>query len=518
MHPWHLHGGRSTFTAEFVEIVGTGGVITRLENGREFSPIPLSAFSEEDQHYIAELARRAKTQRADSVSSPSSLVFENKTEECVAVWLLNWVTDKGEEVKSAAQMFLWPGRSVPMTVDGKYVHAKRCNWILSTNGGAKRYFTEMGGPAANGKRANMRIAISDAMLSGANPANVIEFSNADTTETLGVTCTGYVDENGRRTVCHEHWELGTADEVVLKRDGEVVLGSEVSYEVATGPRRSPKIAKYRPPYDWLSFEVRVDDPSNPPPAYQQANATITFVVLLIIKREADIHSKFFRPVRNRMTDADIEAVTRAFRVYTAESVARLTRGRVAWLARVVVSDTPLRTVNGDKDCACCGACNWYEDLDKYAPLGTCDGVFVYFKHIDDRTGYTLPRPFGLSIGPNMDANWAGQSCVSWVEPSEWTRGSDTTDIFLHEWLHQLEGFYGEKGVRLPKGGLHGAEQHGYTSRPPEFWRPWYRDFLNGTIREDGQLVGLGEKAWKRGTIRPAAFLRPDPRSSRSPPP
>ena len=83
-------------------------------------------------------------------------------------------------------------------------------------------------------------------------------------------------------------------------------------------------------------------------------------------------------------------------------------------------------------------------------------------------------------------------------------------MFLHEWLHQLEAFYREKGVRLPKGGLHGAGEHGYKSQAPEFWRPWYRDFMNGAVREGDELAGLGEDAWKFGTIRQAAMARPYP--------
>jgi hypothetical protein len=89
-------------------------------------------------------------------------------------------------------------------------------------------------------------------------------------------------------------------------------------------------------------------------------------------------------------------------------------------------------------------------------------------------------------------------------------------VFLHEWLHHLDAFYTEKGVHQPKGGPDGARQYGYKSEPPEFWRPFYRDLMNGTIHDGGEQVGLGEKAWQFGTIRAAVATRPLP--WRKPPP
>jgi hypothetical protein len=60
------------------------------------------------------------------------------------------------------------------------------------------------------------------------------------------------------------------------------------------------------------------------------------------------------------------------------------------------------------------------------------------------------------------------------------------EIFLHEWIHGLDGFYGSKiGVRLPTGVLHDTSDLGYREKP---WRPgdtfrgwmeWYWDYLNG---------------------------------------
>ncbi len=229
---------------------------------------------------------------------------------------------------------------------------------------------------------------------------------------------------------------------------------------------------------------------------------ITFHTVLIIKRVTDIEQSPFLRVQARLSDEDIQAVKTAFEEHTAYWVNRITNGRVRWSGRAVVSDSPLLSVNGDRMTAACGAANYPEDIRQFVKQGEVDGVFVYFKHIDDQTGYTLPRPFGLSIGPNAAANWAGQSCIHWCSTEKWSRDSETTEIILHEWLHQLESFYAAKGVVLPRGRLHGGEDHGYRDEGlGKAWKRWYTDFLNGAIQENQKLVGLGENAWVLGTIR-----------------
>ena len=86
------------------------------------------------------------------------------------------------------------------------------------------------------------------------------------------------------------------------------------------------------------------------------------------------------------------------------------------------------------------------------------------------------------------------------------------EVFLHEFMHGLDGYYGKKaGVTLPKGALHGRKQRTdyvvKTYRPGDTFRgtmEWYRDYLQGVIQEDGKMVGFGPVAWKHGPMREAA--------------
>ena len=243
--------------------------------------------------------------------------------------------------------------------------------------------------------------------------------------------------------------------------------------------------------------------------------SVTFRLLLIIKPIADIRTPTFLPIRNEMSVEDVRAVSRAFQEYFPEAVSIRTEGRVAILADVAVSDLPLRTTDlaTDRQSGYAWGEDLYEDIDRVAPVGAYDGLFYYYKHVDDATGYVMPRVLGLTVmAQTPSAGYAGQSTIHWQPATVWTRESHSYEIFLHEWLHQLEAFYSERGVRLPRGGLHGAEVHGHRSSPPEYWEPWYGDFLNGKVREaDGDLAGLGDRAWEHGTIREAALLARRPR-------
>ena len=73
-----------------------------------------------------------------------------------------------------------------------------------------------------------------------------------------------------------------------------------------------------------------------------------------------------------------------------------------------------RASNGGTNCTACGAMNWYEDMDKHAPVGKYDGLFVYFKAHAGPWRLDWPRPCGQLGG--------ALSCVNWVRPSAWTRG------------------------------------------------------------------------------------------------
>lgn len=229
------------------------------------------------------------------------------------------------------------------------------------------------------------------------------------------------------------------------------------------------------------------------PYNAKSNEPLVFRTILIVKRYTDVEHEG-RHVRERMRTKDISAAAHAFESYTPYWIKRLTDGRITWEADVVVSDIPLTSVSPAPKGYWVSPSDVKEDIKKYVPIGKYDGVFIYWKPGSINGG------FGWSIGPTAAARYCGFTCVAFMEPERWKRKSEITEVYLHEWLHQLESFYNQRGIRLPRGMLHGAKNYGFEN--DNGWKDWYKAFMNGTIPEgDNTFSGLGEKAWKHGTIR-----------------
>lgn len=243
-------------------------------------------------------------------------------------------------------------------------------------------------------------------------------------------------------------------------------------------------------------------------ASAQPTTPLTFRTLLIVKPIGDIHSEAHLPVRYKMTPEDIAAITVAFRDYVPYWINRISNGRIKWQAEVKVSDVPLRTLKTWDDGCGITPEDISEDLDEWVPQGKYDAVFIYWKSWDDQTNYRLPGPYGWASGTFESANWTACSSVQYDVPGAWGRDSGSTECFIHEWEHLLEGFYGNReGVRLARGGVHGGEEHGYKLNERN-WKDWYGDLLLGQIKEDDGLKGLGEPAWKYGLPREQAARKP----------
>ncbi len=229
-------------------------------------------------------------------------------------------------------------------------------------------------------------------------------------------------------------------------------------------------------------------------------------VLLLVKAKGDIRADGFPDVKYEMPARDVAAVKEAFAEFTPAFVQKLSRGRLAWKADVVVSPTPLTKVAKLGDGTWVGPECVAEDIARFAPRGKYDGVFVYWKGSDDKTKRDLKGGFGWSVGPTEAAAGGGYSCVNFVPARDLGRESEWTEVFLHEWLHQLEAFYGGRGVKLPRGGLHGNDNYGFKHKGG--WKHWYEAFINAELKEkDGTAVGLGEAAWRHGTIRDEQLIR-----------
>jgi hypothetical protein len=239
---------------------------------------------------------------------------------------------------------------------------------------------------------------------------------------------------------------------------------------------------------------------------------LTFRVLLLIKPVVDVTLPDGTRVTVRMADQVIRDAGVAVSRVTDNMARELSGGRIRLETTVVVSDTPLTRVSP------LGGGYWVapedvqEDLDRFIPEpGRYDSVLVFADLRDEPNGDVVPmEAYGLTSGPQPAAWFAAYSTIQYIEWDALLHPGQPwgNEVFLHEWLHGLEAFYADRGVRMPTDGLHGAEEHGMPQADPAWgWSPWYRQFLMGTaIEPDGAAAGLGPRAWRLGPIR--AYYRP----------
>lgn len=231
--------------------------------------------------------------------------------------------------------------------------------------------------------------------------------------------------------------------------------------------------------------------------------------LLIIKALTDLWVDGTQ-INNRLSPRDIEAVSEAFESHTPYWVEKLTSGRVRWKTKSVISYQPLTSVSPhDEDGYWVAPGDVKDDIARYAALGEYDGIFVYWKNKDDLRPIPVSGPFGVATGPSPATNHSGFSSVHYVDASAWTLESETTEVFLHEWIHQLEIFYISQGLEIPEDLLHSQADYGFEHESG--WKHWYEYLLRGgpTDPDDSQ-AGFGNPAWQLGTIRHfARFHHPD---------
>lgn len=227
-------------------------------------------------------------------------------------------------------------------------------------------------------------------------------------------------------------------------------------------------------------------------------------VLLIIKRMTRVDMPGVPKVEAAFTDKEIEAVSQAFTQGAPRLVHNASGGRIVWKPSVVVSPFPLETVSKIGDGHWVAPQDVTKDYERFVSTGQYDGVLFYWIGVDPSTGADLQGGFGWSIGPGPASKYAGHTCVHAAPAESWAQDPTSAGIFVHEWLHQLEAYYGERGIKLPKDGLHGAEAYGFTAR--NGWMDRYEAFLRREVKEpDGSRSGLGESAWALGTIREGAL-------------
>lgn len=149
------------------------------------------------------------------------------------------------------------------------------------------------------------------------------------------------------------------------------------------------------------------------------------------------------------------------------------------------------------------------ELDQYAPEGTYDSVFIYWPQNDLVNNTQIPSwGWGLALtSPSSWSNGATYATVANAPDWMWESPSgDLGEVWLHEWLHGVCGFYANSGYVMPNGDADGGGSHQYQNSPTEGWSAYYHDLMTGNVLDNGVLTGITATAWQTGSINGNAYL------------
>ncbi|MBF0410524.1 MAG: hypothetical protein HQM10_24475 [Candidatus Riflebacteria bacterium] len=144
--------------------------------------------------------------------------------------------------------------------------------------------------------------------------------------------------------------------------------------------------------------------------------------------------------------------------------------------------------------------NIRQGLQDHAPSGAYDSVLVLWPQTDFSTGEHIPSTgWGLANSGLDDSSGMTYCTVANAATSIW-KVPVVGEVWLHEWLHGICGFYQTIGYPMPKKDADGGEDHGYSNSSDKGWKEFYCDLMTGHISEEGSNTGITPEAWRSGTI------------------
>jgi len=135
------------------------------------------------------------------------------------------------------------------------------------------------------------------------------------------------------------------------------------------------------------------------------------------------------------------------------------------------------------------------ELDRLAPCGRFDSVFVFWAQHDLARGISVPGfAWGLGMAASDWSNGATYAAVANAPSFAW-KSEARGEVWLHEWLHGVCHHFARRGHVMPERDADGGELHGYTRSAAHGWTDYYRDLMSGSVAKNGKHLGIPPAAW-----------------------
>ena len=245
------------------------------------------------------------------------------------------------------------------------------------------------------------------------------------------------------------------------------------------------------------------------PAAATDTAASTWNILLIVFQETDTdyvgEDAQWHHLTSSLSNPEIDAMVTSFTGPVAEAVHDWSAGAVQWDVDVRYAPRPVTSLSvADADHR-----QWLDPdsiqdvIDLYSPDDGYDQIMVYWKDSDGSS--TIPSwGWGLALPYSPSRGW-GYLTVAAIPANYWNPiVADTwSQVWIHEWLHCACSYYAARGYPMPANDADGGGSHGYVEDQGGLpgWGSFYSDLMQGTVQEDGLLLGITREAWLSGSPR-----------------
>jgi len=222
--------------------------------------------------------------------------------------------------------------------------------------------------------------------------------------------------------------------------------------------------------------------------------------LLIVYRRIDVQISTggIRQERfvNELAEDEIEDALVSFRAFPALAE-NLSDGEASVTYEIAMIEEPLSSVTSDG-----GNTFWpspddtRNELDSLAPAGSYDSILILWPQNSPASGAQIPcRGWGLGMAPSAWTNETTYAVIANAPSWAW-KIPVVGEVWLHEWLHGVCGFFTIKGFEMPVQDADAGGSHGYVQSDITGWTDFYRDLMTGRVLEDGRHTGIAAEAWR----------------------